>query len=314
MNYAPIALFVYNRPWHTKQTIEALQKNELADQSELFIFSDGPKNKTDAIEVQNVRKYIKTVTGFKTITIVEKETNSGLADSIVTGVTEIIGKYGKIIVLEDDLVSAPGFLNFLNDGLEFYQVNLNIFCITGYNFPPTLMKIQRGYPHDIYISPRNGSWGWATWKDRWNKADWDILDYKQFSQNKHLQKEFDYGGEDLSTMLKSQMEGDIDSWSIRWCYCMFKNNGYCIYPIQSFIDNIGCDGTGAHCGEDKVNRWKNFKLNQEENIHFPEIIDIDDGIMKQFQGIFKRKNLLFRVYQYCERLSSNFLYVKDEKF
>ena len=297
---APIALFVYNRPWHTQQTIEALQKNDLAGQSGLFIFSDGPKNENDAVNVGKVREYIRTVTGFKKITITEKKDNSGLAKSIISGISEIIEQHGKIIVLEDDLVTAPGFLNFINDGLDFYQENKKIFCITGYNFPMSVMKIPKGYPHKIYVSPRNGSWGWATWKDRWQKADWDATDYQQFSQNKKLQKEFNYGGEDLSLMLKSQMEGRIDSWSIRWCYSMFKNKGHCVYPVHSFIDNIGCDGSGAHCGANMNDSRKNFVLNQERKIDFPESIEINDMIMKQFQNAFRKKTLLSRINRYLK--------------
>jgi GT2 family glycosyltransferase len=143
MTCTPIALFVYNRPWHTQLTIEALQKNDLASKSELFIFSDGPKNESDVVNVQKVREYIRTVTGFKAITIIEKENNCGLAKSVISGVTEIVDKYGKIIVMEDDLVSSPGLLNFFNDGLDFYEDNLKIFSITGYNFPSSLMKIPR---------------------------------------------------------------------------------------------------------------------------------------------------------------------------
>lgn len=298
MSLAPIVLFVYNRPWHTQRTIEALQKNYLANKSELFIFSDGPKRDTDEVKVQEVREYIRTVTGFKTISIIEREKNFGLSKSIISGITDVIDRYGNAIILEDDLVSSPGLLNFFNDGLNFYQKNLEIFCITGYNFPASVLKIPKGYPYEIYFNPRNGSWGWATWKDRWQKADWDVSDYPQFSKNKHLQKEFNYGGEDLSLMLKSQMEGKIDSWSIRWCYSMFKNKGYCIYPVHSFIDNIGFDGTGVHSGRDRMNRRKNLVLNQEKKVHFPDKIKIDDRIMEQFRNAFRRKNLLIRFYQY----------------
>ncbi len=123
MVLAPIVLFVYNRLSHTKQTVESLQKNYLADQSELFIFSDGPKNELDRQKVENVRKYLNSINGFKNIVIKESQENKGLANSVISGVSEIISKYGKIIVMEDDLVSAPGFLKFMNEALEFYKDN-----------------------------------------------------------------------------------------------------------------------------------------------------------------------------------------------
>jgi hypothetical protein len=192
----------------------------------------------------------------------------------------------------------------MNDGLNFYEKDMDIFCITGYNFPPSTMKIPHGYPHQIYISPRNGSWGWATWNDRWLKADWNVTDYREFSQNNHLQKAFNYGGEDLSRMLKDQIEGKIDSWSIRWCYTMFKNNGYCVYPIFSFIDNIGCDGTGIHCTKSMMDSRKNFKLNQGRKIFFPERIKIDCEIMIQFREVFARENCIKRIYRHCLNMSS----------
>lgn len=302
----PIALFVYNRPWHTQQTIESLQKNDLASQSELFIFSDGPKNESDMVNIQKVRDYIRKVTGFKAITIVERENNYGLAASIILGVTNIIDKYGKIIVLEDDLVSSPCLLNFLNEGLDFYKENMKIFSITGYNFPSSTMEITRRYQYDVYISPRHGSWGWATWKDRWHKADWDISDYEQFSDNKIFRDEFNYGGADLYPMLQNQMEGKIDSWAIRWCYTLFKNKGFCIYPVLSFIDNIGLDGTGTHRYKNIKDSRRNPILNQQRKIQFPKKIDLDDEIMKQFQKVYKKKTYLSRIYGYGKRLSSKY--------
>lgn len=298
MTLAPIALFVYNRPWHTQQTIEALQKNILASDSELFIYSDGPKDEKAVQPVNDVREYIRKVDGFKKITIIEREQNFGLAKSIISGVTEITDRYGKIIVFEDDLVSSPTLLNFLNDGLDFYPANMKIYCITGYNFPPSSMKIPTRYPYDIYVCPRNGSWGWATWKDRWHKADWEVADYPRFISDPAEQKKFNSGGGDLTPMLKAQMEGRINSWSIRWCYAMFKNDAYCIYPVRSFIDNIGCDGTGVHCGKDQTDRTKNFILNQKPKIIFLQDIEVDEDIMKQFRGAFKEKSRLLRAYQF----------------
>ena len=161
-NLAPIVLFVYNRPWHTKQTVEALQKNELSSESELFIYSDASKNKEAEEKVQEVREYIRTIDGFKKVTIIEREKNWGLANSIIDGVTKVVNEYGKIIVLEDDLVTSPYFLKFMNESLEFYKNEKKVWHISGWNYP--IFKEQKC---GTFLWKKMNCWGWSTWKDRW---------------------------------------------------------------------------------------------------------------------------------------------------
>src|SRR5574341_550215 len=181
MNIAPISLFVYNRLRHTQQTVEALQKNELANVSHLFVFSDGPKSETDKEKVLKVREYIKTVTGFKSVTLIEREQNLGLGNSIITGVTEIVNRYGKIIVLEDDLVTSLYFLKFMNEALAFYTDDPRIYTITGYSFP---IKFPKDYHYPVYLSYRHSSWGWGTWKENWMNIDWKVKDFYEFFKNR----------------------------------------------------------------------------------------------------------------------------------
>jgi hypothetical protein len=249
-NLSPIILFVYNRPWHTEQTVQALQKNLLAAKSDLFIFSDGPKVENDE-NVKKVREYIKTIDGFKSETTIEREKNLGLANSVISGVTEIINKFGKVIVLEDDLVTSKYFLKFMNESLGFFKQREDVFSISGHNYPPSIMKIPKSYKHDIYLSYRFGSWGWATWIDRWNKVDWEIKDYEKFKNDKKLQKKFKRGGDDVPGLLKYQMDGKIDSWSIRFNYCHFVCDCYNVRPVKTLVENIGFDGSGVHCGNIK---------------------------------------------------------------
>ncbi|MFW6016806.1 MAG: glycosyltransferase, partial [bacterium] len=238
---SPIVLFVYNRPEHTKKTIKALKKNKLADKSKLFIFSDGEKSANDKQKVKEVRKIINKIDGFKQGKVFESEENKGLANSVIDGVTKIINQYGKVIVLEDDLITSKNFLRYMNRALDFYEEDKKIWSISGYNLP---IGIPDDYKHDVYLSYRASSWGWATWKDRWDKIDWDINDYSEFINDKSAQKLFNRGGSDMKNMLKSQMEGKIDSWAIRWCYNQFKNDSYTIYPVVSKVKNIGMDGSG----------------------------------------------------------------------
>ena len=169
MNLAPIVLFVYNRPWHTKQTIEALQKNELAKDSELFIYSDAPKNKEAEKQVKEVRDYIKTISGFKKVTIIEREKNYGLAKNIIEGVTEIVNKYGKVIVLEDDLITSPYFLRFMNEALNFYENEEKVWHISGWNYP-----IDTNGLGDAFLWRLMNCWGWATWANRWKYYEKDV--------------------------------------------------------------------------------------------------------------------------------------------
>ena len=174
---SPICLFTYNRLDETRQTVEALKRNFLAPLSCLYIFSDGPKDETITQKVNEVRQYIKTIGGFKAIKIFESPVNRGLAKSIIDGVTQIIEKYGRVIVLEDDLITSPNFLDFMNYALEFYQNKERVLSISGYSFS---INYPNDYKYDVAIGFRASSWGWATWKDRWNKIDWRVNDYSSF--------------------------------------------------------------------------------------------------------------------------------------
>ncbi len=298
---APIVLFVYNRPWHTQQTIEALQRNELADESELFIYSDGPRNDKAREHVRRVRQYIKTIDeGFKKITIIERDKNWGLADSIIDGVTEVVNEYGRVIVLEDDLVTSPFFLRYMNEALEFYKDNNAIMSISGYTLPPKYMKFPKNYYYDIYLNYRNSSWGWATWADRWKLNDWDIQDYNQFIRNPEQQRLFNRGGDDLTPMLKSQMSGIIDSWAIRFSYAHFKERMYSVCPRYSYVSNIGCDGTGTHCGNEE--QFKNDLLKAKPITNFISDIELDEDVMLEFRKFYRKKSLPIRIVNLISRL------------
>ena len=294
--FSPIALFVYNRPWHTEKTLKSLQQNKLAKDSLLYIFSDGPKSDREANKVNEVRKYIKSIEGFKDVIVVEAKRNKGLANSIIFGVTEVVNKYGKIIVLEDDLVTSRHFLFYMNDLLGKYEDKDLVYSITGYNHANQLMKMPKNYNYDIYFCPRPSSWSWATWKDRWNKVDWEVKDFENFKNNKGLQQKFNAGGEDMSEMLIKQMEGKIDSWAIRWCYHHFKNNALCAYPTKSYVDNIGFDGSGVHCGVNKG--YKNDCLNDKVEINRPEELKIEKDIINKFRKVYKQ-NYIKRVIISC---------------
>lgn len=291
-NLAPIVLFVYNRPWHTKQTIEALQKNEMAKDSELYIYSDAAKSVDVQQDVNEVRKYTKTISGFKKVTVLNREKNFGLANSIIDGVSKIVNKYGKIIVLEDDLVTSPHFLKFMNESLNIYENIDNIFSITGFSFSQVFMKFPKKYNEDIYLNIRPMSWSWATWKSQWDNIDWDIKDYHAFISSNESMSEFNKGGSDLSNMLKLQMEGKLDSWYIRWSYNSYVQKKFTIYPKISFVNNIGFDATGVHCGIDKNNIFSHKELNNSENFILKKDIRLNKKVVNNFNKAF---NIKFKV-------------------
>lgn len=283
MNLAPIVLFVYNRPWHTRQTVEALQRCELASESELYIFTDGPKpNATEECraKIEKVRDYIHTIEGFKATHIEKSPTNKGLANSVIDGVTKIIKMYGKVIVLEDDLIVHPFFLRFMNEALDFYKNDKRIYSIGGFNYN---VKFPNSYSNDIYIVHRAESCGWGTWSDRWNGIDWTIADATSFFKSKRKQRLFNRGGDDLSGMLQAQLNGEIDSWAIRWDYHLYKHNAYCLRPVNTLVLNIGFDGTGIHCGTMDTSEYSAPKYHDTSySIHLTRNIKLNKQVERNF--------------------------------
>lgn len=242
-NLAPIALFAYNRLDLIQRTIESLQKNHLAVDSELFIFSDGPKDKIDSLKVNNVRNYLKTIAGFRSVKIIEKEKNIGLANSIISGVTEVVNKFGKIIVLEDDLVTSPFFLLYMNDGLNFYENEDRIISIHGYIYP-----VKTSLPETFLIKGAD-CWGWATWKRGWDIFEPNGQKLLDELKDKKLTKRFDFDNSyNYTKMLEKQTLGQNNSWAIRWYASAFLKNKLTLYPGKTLVQNIGLTG-GTHCNE-----------------------------------------------------------------
>ncbi len=246
---APIALFVYNRVDHAQSTLEALRENGLAGQTDLFIFSDGPKDESDESGVAQVRALVRRATGFKSVQVEESKINKGLAASIIDGVTKIVNRYGRVIVIEDDLVTHPSTLGYFNAALDHFENHASVFSISAYSHPADVMPIPERYEFDVYAIPRMQCWGWATWKDRWAKADFGMTDFNEFNGSPTLTNAFSYwvGGDSLVT-LRQYMAGEKDVWACRWVYTHFKHHAVCVCPTVSLVDNIGLDGSGANCG------------------------------------------------------------------
>jgi len=268
---APIALFVYNRAEHARQTLESLRANQLAQQSDLFVFSDGAKNESGVAAVGAVRKLIRAIEGFKSLTIIERKHNLGLSNSIITGVTQLCRQHGRAIVLEDDLLTTSDFLTFVNQALDRYENAPQVFSVTGFNFP---IPPPPDYPYDAYASARSCSWGWGTWRDRWEKTEWCASAFDDFISSPEGRRRISEAGSDLAQLLAMQTAGKIQGWDVIWGYEHLRHSAVAIRPSISRVYNIGFDGSGIHC---RRAPFQQRALDREcsSRYRFPEVVSPD---------------------------------------
>ncbi len=283
MSLAPIVLFVYNRADHFSKTYFALAKCSEAKESELFIFSDGSKNENSAKGVEAVRAFaqsIKNSGDFKSINIIESPANKGLAASVIEGVTRIIEEYGRVIVVEDDCVASPYFLNYMNKCLDYYEEKKNIGSIAGYtpaiNFP-------KYYDADVFAANRSCSCAWATWRDRWQGVDWDLNDISDFYNSPKLIKALNSNGSDRFLRLYRQTKGNGSSWSVRFGAHLVKKGLVTVYPRYSYISNIGCDESGVHSQNEDAEK---MRVDLTKSISNPVLTDVK--INGDIQKIMKK--------------------------
>jgi hypothetical protein len=245
MACSPVVIFAYNRQPHLQATVEALAANELAAQTDVIVYSDGPKNSEDQSEVQAVRSYLRNINGFRSLTIRVRETNWGLADSIVDGVTRVIKDYNQVIVLEDDILTSPVFLRYMNDSLSHYADESMVMHIAGH----MLDICQEGLPEAFFLR-QSSCWGWGTWARAWQhfcRAPKNLL--RSFTstdiQRFNLDGAFNYWDQ-----VQANARGILKTWAVFWYAVIFQQNGLCLHPRSSLIKNIGFDGTGTNCGDD----------------------------------------------------------------
>ncbi len=294
---APVLLFVYNRPWHTEQTLKYLMNNELAGESKIYIFCDGPKPDASVEEkrkIEEVRKVVRSEKWCKEVHITESDKNKGIAESIIEGVSEVIHKHDKVIVLEDDLLTSSFFLKYMNEALDFYESRPSVFSISADRPPYNLFHIPNDYTYDCFVSLRSFSTGWATWKDRWDKVDWSLDYLDDFLDKPEQVRAFNRGGADLTNLLVLQRNHQIDSWAVRFTFAHFVNHAVAILPCISYIDNIGFDGTGIHSGSDE-NNYRKEVSKAIENPRFPDCLYEDRWIINAFYSSFyPRKRPLWK--------------------
>lgn len=243
MTLAPILLFIYNRPEHVRHAIASLQQNELAAQSQLFIYSDAAKDEESRDAVEQTRRFIRSIGGFASITIIEREENWGLARSIIDGVTTQLNRFGRVIVLEDDLIVAPHFLRFMNDALETYKDEPRVGHIQACDFT------QDTTLPATFLIKWTGSWGWATWDRAWKHFNPDGKELLRQLEERNLTRTFDFNNTyGYTRMLRRQIEGKNNSWAIRWNASLFLADILSLNTGRSLVQNTGFDGSGTNCG------------------------------------------------------------------
>lgn len=273
-------LFTYNRSEHTQKTLCALKENTVLPQK-LFVFQDGLKSLKDKEEWDKVGQVISNIDWCENQIIVSPN-NKGLAASIVGGVTRVFEEYDAVIVLEDDCVSHPLFMKYATDCLHKYKDEEKVFSINGYSWP---LNVQ-GNGTDVYFAGRAGSWGWATWKNRWEYYEQDYTILRSIKSVEDIYEQFLIWGQDLEGHLKGNIEGKCNSWAVFWSLQCIKRGGFCPTPYQALIHNIGHDGTGVHCGSvelvDNVRKWDCL-----DEITLPDIVEYPANYKDIFPDRFR---------------------------
>ena len=297
MTFAPVIVFNYNRPDHSLRTWDALSQNQFSAETVLYLYCDGPRaNASDEmrqriaeLHTQAKQYAIDAVREgkFKTVHVVCAQLNKGLANSIIDGVTDVINKHGRAIVLEDDLLTSPYFLKYMNTALDKYESYPAVFSISANRPPVNKMPIPADYPYDVFISLRPFSTGWATWKDKWNRIDWSLNYLEEHLKRPEQIAAFNRGGDDLTEMLCMQRDHKIDSWAIRFAFQHFYHHAISILPCVPYVDNIGFDGTGIHSGTDETDFRNNVSLAPAT----PRMMDViyeDSRIINAFANYYSR--------------------------
>lgn len=294
---APIVLFVYNRSWHTEQTLNALMQNELADQSVLYVYADGPKPNATHEELEKikaVREVVKSRQWCKEVIIIESEKNKGLADSIIEGVTEIVNQYGRIIVLEDDIVTSKGFLTYMNQSLELYHSEEKVMHISGYMYP---LKVN--LPDTLFLNVVT-PWGWGTWKEKWTHFNGNAAELKSrlLALDYFDLEQYNLGyGNEFFNQLEENISERIRTWAVKWHTSIYLQMGYCLHPGLSLVQNIGFDNSGTHCGIDPT-----YKIDK-----LTDFVVVNKIALNQKKYILKEFHEFYLRHKYLQSPEPNFL-------
>ena len=307
MELAPVIVFAYNRPEHLSKALHSLAQNEMAGDTDLFVICDGAKENSTSeqkLKVLLTRDVAKSAQGFHLVQVIERERNYGLARNIIDGVSSVIKQYGKVIVLEDDLLTSRWFLKYMNEALCYYENRPGVMSISANRPPVNRMKLPNDYEYDVFVSLRSFSTGWATWIDRWVRVDWSLGYLDELMKHPEQVKAFNRSGDDMAEMLLLQRDGRIDSWAIQFCFAHFKEHSVAILPCIPYVDNIGFDGTGRHSGISLLGEFRNELSLCPVNPKFLDVVYEDARIINSFYNYYCRKKrpLIQKAVNYLARL------------
>ena len=284
-SYAPLAVFAFNRPDHLRHTLLALSKNELAASSHVTIFCDGPRHEGDRAATESVRRLARSVQGFDSVRVVEREKNMGCGPSIIAGLQEMFAEHESLIIIEDDIVLAKNGLKWFNTCLKKYKNTPELLAIAAWSYPDRFMPFPEDYAYDAYFLPRFQCWGWASWRDRIQNVDWLVSDRDAFFSSSEQMAKFAKGGEDLVPTLKAQVTNQINTWDIQVAYSGFRRGLYTLAPRYPYATNIGTRGEGTHVGNSKDKHPSLFiDLSQALDApRLPEKCIIDERVIANFR-------------------------------
>ena len=291
----PVVLTAYNRPDALRRSLAALAAADLASETDLFICIDGPRDEADAEKVAAVREVARSARGFRHLDVFRNDRNQGLGPSVIKGVGRILDFSEAVIVLEDDLVVSQGFLRYMNQALQRYAGDDRVFSVCGYT---NRVDVPEGYAADAYFAPRSSSWGWGTWRDRWQSVDWNP---SPASLQKNACSFNRWGGSDCVKMLRDWMEGRNRSWAIRFCYSQFLQGKTALFPVRSLVDpSAGFEGDGTNCR--RYSRFKfDFDPEGKASFHFPDTVEEIPSI----------RHSALRYHSLLRRLWSRLMYLID---
>jgi hypothetical protein len=269
----PIALFLYNRSAHARLVLESLSQCRRLDECVLRIYCDGPKRSEDAESVAAAREVAREWADQLNAEVIERDTNLGLARSIVDGVSELCDSYGRVIVIEDDFLLSPSFLDYMLSALDRYENETNVYQICGYMFP-----IRHAPEPDAFFLPLTTTWGWATWSRAWKIFDWNAPQADELLSDPEVRRRFNLNNAyPYAEMLEGRLRKKNDSWGILFWWAVFKAGGLVLHPRKSLVWNGGFDESGTHCGDQA---WSSQSLSEIDwttaSFRFPSEVAVDE--------------------------------------
>ena len=289
----PILLITFNRPKHTRRTLKALLSQIDCEDSlfvgqDIFVFQDGARenNEEDVVKCSEVRKVIEdcSVGSSAVFHKCYSDHNRGCRDAIIYAISSVLKQFEQVIVVEDDIITSPAFLEYMNAALEYYKDKKTVFSISGHSHSPSRFQVPDDYEYDVFASPRLFNWGWGTWRDRWLQTDWSFSYYERFMSHYYERLAFCRGGNDLLPMLIDEKEGRSSAWDIQFAFAHFANHAVSIVPCVSYTYNIGLDGSGTHCGNSKGEEMPMLNLNTSPR--FLDVLYFDSRIINSLYSIF----------------------------